>query len=83
MIDTKLKPGQTIGAFNPDRKAFKKYESSNLETGHENKSPNKVFDPVRMKSQILEEKMIKHHERISYISEKKTAPQTTNEKVEV
>jgi hypothetical protein len=55
MIDTKLKPGQTIGAFNPDRKAFKKYESSNPETGHENKSPktltpNKVFDPVRMKS---------------------------------
>ena len=31
LIDTKLKPGQTIGAFNPDRRAFKKYDSSNPE----------------------------------------------------
>lgn len=44
MIDTKIKPGQTIGTFNPDRRAFKKYESSNPEKGGVGKSEKKMDD---------------------------------------
>ena len=54
MIDTKIK-GQSIGAFNPDRKAFKKYESSNPEkVGGISKNEK---EPTKLSSQVLEEKM--------------------------